>query len=169
MRLPCHATRTRFKYPPYQTTEDQENDPESLLFYGGLIRSRPRAWIKGWVMAGANGDPGDKPKLRDDLRQRYFRHLLSETYLVAAKTADKLRYLEPAQSLLAISLRFLFLRLLFLAPIDIFVPSTKPPAQPTKVTLSQESLLSALPARPAENVTPGGKNAPSEGTEVRHP
>ena len=84
---------------------------------------------------GRDRDLGDKPTLRDDLRQRYFRHLVSETYLVAAKTADKLRYLEPAQSLLAISLRVLFLWLLLLAPVSILVPLTKPPAQPTKVTL----------------------------------
>jgi hypothetical protein len=169
-----HATRTRFKYPPYQTTEEQEKDPESLLFYGGLIRSRPRAWIKGWVTAGADRDPGDKPTLRDDLRQRYFRHLVSETYLVAAKTADKLRYLEPAQSLLAISLRFLFLWLLLLAPVSILVPSTKPPAQPTKVTLvlappPSPSASPALPPGPAENGTPPVVTAPSSGTKGQRP
>ena len=169
-----HATRTRFKYPPYQTTEEEEKDPESLLFFGGLIRSRPRAWIKGWVTAGANGDPGDKPTLRDDLRQRYFRHLVSETYLVAAKTADKLRYLEPAQSLLAISLRCLFLWLLLLAPISIFVTVTKPPAQSSKVTLvpALAPLPPPLPAQsagPAENVTPSVVNAPSNGAKGQHP
>ena len=164
-----HATRTRFKYPPYQTTEEQEKDPESLLFYAGLIRSRPRAWIKGWVMAGAHCDPGEKPRLRDDLRQRYFQHLVSETYLVAAKTADKLRYLEPAQSLLAISLRFLFLWLILLAPISILVPSTKPPAQPAKVTLVPAPPSSAVSAGPADNVTPRVVNPPSNGTKGQRP
>ena len=161
-----HGTRTRFKYPPYQTTEEQEKDPESLLFYGGVIRSRPRAWIKGWVIAGADGDPEGKPMLRDDLRQRYFRHLVSETYLVAAKTADKLRFLEPAQSLLAISLRCLFVWILLLAPIGIFVSPTKSPAQATKVILvpAPSSLptapLTIVPtenaARPVAKATPNG-------------
>jgi hypothetical protein len=171
-----HATRTRFKYPPYQTTEEQEKDPESLLFYGGLIRSRPRAWIRGWVTAGTQRDPGEKPTLRDDLRQRYFQHLVSETYLVAAKTADKLRYLEPAQSLLAISLRFLFLWLVLLAPISILVPSTKPPAQPAKVTLvpapsPSPPPSSAAPAGPADNVTPRVVTPPppSNGTKGQRP
>jgi hypothetical protein len=148
-----HATRTRFKYPPYQTIEEQERDPESLLFYGGLIRSRPRAWMRGWVTAGANGDAEDKLALRGDLQQRYFRHLVSETYLVAAKTADKLRYLEPPQSLLAISLRCLFLWLLLLASISMLIPPTKRSAQqPIQVTvvpglLQSSSPVSALSAK----------------------
>ena len=180
-----HATRTRFKYPPYQTTEEQEKDPASLLFYGGLIRSRPRAWMKGWVTAGGDGDPEDKPTLRGDLRQRYLQHLVSETYLVAAKTADKLRYLEPAQSLLAISLRCLFLWILLLAPISILVPSTKPPAQPIPPTIvpAAASLApmiranfsspptqstSALPAGPGESITPPVATAPSDSTRGQH-
>jgi predicted component of type VI protein secretion system len=163
-----HATRTRFKYPPYQTTEDQENDPESLLFYGGLIRSRPSAWIKGWVTARADGDPGDRPALRDDLQQRYLRHLVSETYLVAAKTADKLRYLEAAQSLLAIALEFLFFWLVLLALISTVVPSTKPPAHPVQMPLgpapSSSQLPSpALPGAPVGNVTPSVATAPPTG------
>lgn len=130
-----HATRTRFKYPPFQTTEEQERDPKSLLFYGGLIRSRPRAWVSGWVASGGDGDLGDQPAIRDDLPQRYLQHLVSETYLVAAKTADKLRLLEPAQSLLAISLRCLFAWLLILALVGTLVPSTKPTPKPVEVTL----------------------------------
>src|SRR5262249_28310903 len=53
-----HAIRTRFKYPPYQTNQEQDQDPESLLFYGGLIRSRPRAWINGLVRAHEDGASG---------------------------------------------------------------------------------------------------------------
>jgi hypothetical protein len=167
-----HATRTRFKYPVYQTSEEQEKDPESLLFYGGIIRSRPGAWIRGWVMAGTNSDPEDKPTLRDDLQQRYFQHLVSETYLVAAKTADKLRYLEPAQSLLAISLRCLFLWLLLLASVSILVPSTKRPAQqPAQVTVVPRPLKSYSPAAsvPAKNLTLPVATAPLLGAREEHP
>jgi len=129
-----HAIRTRFKYPSTQNTDDQEKDPRSLLFYQPLIRSRPWAWINGWVTVGVDGDAREKTALRDDLRQRYFRNVVSETYLVAAKTADKVRYLEPAQGLLASSLRCLFLWLLLLGAISILVPSTKAPARPVEVT-----------------------------------
>ena len=155
-----HATRTRFKYPPPKNSRSGER-PTITPLLCPLIRSRPRAWIKGWVTAGADGDPGDKPTIREDLQQRYLRHLVSETYLVAAKTADKLRYLEPAQSLLATSLRFLFLWILLLAPIVMFVPSTKLPAQPIKVTL----VPSPPSPRPAENATPPVGNSPSTGTK----
>lgn len=167
-----HATRTRFKYPPYQTTEEQERDPESLLFYGGLIRSRPCAWMRGWVTAGANGDAGDKPTLRGDLQQRYFRHLVSETYLVAAKTADKLRYLEPAQSLLAISLRCLFLWILLFASVSILVPSTKRPAhQPIQVTVVPGLLQSSSPvaAVQAKKLALPVVGEPSTNVRGQHP
>jgi hypothetical protein len=153
-----HATRTRFKYPKDQTTEDQEDDPKSLLFYGGLIRSRPRAWMKGWVSGGSGFEAGDHAEIRQDLQQRYFQHLVQETYLVAAKTADKLRILEPAQSLLAASLRCLFAWLLVLALVGILVPSTKPVSKPLEVNLIQPSLPS--------NASPNGSlpaTAPATG------
>jgi hypothetical protein len=153
-----YATRTRFKYPPYQTTAEQDKDPESLLFYGGLIRSRPRAWIKGWVVGGAADDPGDRPTIRDDLKQRYLQHLVGEAYLVAAKTADKLRYLEPGQNLLAISLRCLLVWLVLLVAIAAFVPSTKPPSQPIQATL----VTSQSPAPPA--VSPTQTTVPTKGS-----
>ncbi len=166
-----HATRTRFKYPEAQKTEDQEKDPRSLLFYQALIRSRPRAWIDGWVTGGANGDSGDKPTLRDDLRQRYLSHLIRETYLIAAKTADKLRYLEPAQSLLANSLRCLFVWLAVLALISIFVPSTKPPVKPVQAVLVPGLLQSSSPAAsvPAKNLTSPAVAAPATAVGEEHP
>lgn len=183
-----HAIRTRFKYPPTQNTEDQEKDPRSLLFYAPLIRSRPRAWINGWVTAGADGDFGERPMLRDDLQQRYFRDLVSETYLVAAKTADKVRYLQPAQSLLAASLRCLFFWLLFLAPTSIFAPSTKALIKPIEVTLVSASSpspqspamspagqvpspqpLSAPSTEPAKNGMPPSVAAPAHGSKDPHP
>lgn len=167
-----HATRTRFKYPPYQTTEEQERDPESMLFYGGLIRSRPSAWMRGWVTAAPDGDADNKPTLRSDLQQRYFRHLVSETYLVAAKTADKLRYLEPAQSLLAISLRCLFLWLLLLASVSILIPATKRQTQqPIQVTVVPGLLQSSSPvaAVPAKNLALPIVGEPSANMRGQHP
>jgi hypothetical protein len=104
-----HATRTRFKYPPFHTAERQDKDPNSLEFYSALIAVRPRAWMNAWVKEPLAADGTKKIVVRPDLRSRYLHNLISETYLVAAKTADKLRYLEPGQSLLAGSLRCLFL------------------------------------------------------------
>lgn len=170
-----YATRSRFKYPPYQTTEEQDKDPESLLFFGGLIRSRPRAWIKGWVARGADDDLGDNATIRDDLKQRYFQHLVGETYLVAAKTADKLRYLEPAQNILAISLRCLFVWLILLMVIAAFVPSTKPRSQPIQAALvtqatgpTKGSAVPTLAPKPADDAGQPVAVPASKGTKEQH-
>ena len=135
-----HATRTRFKYVKDETISKQEKDPKSLLFYSALIRVRPRAWANAWVAPKTTlaGDP--VPFLRADLQQRYLQNLVGETYLVAAKTADKLRYLDPAQRLLAYSLRCLFVWLILLGAINVTLPSTKLPTTPpeSKPTASSE-------------------------------
>lgn len=157
-----HAIRTRFKYPPTQNTDDQDKDPRSLLFYAPMIRSRPRSWIGGWVTANAAGNASYRPALRDDLRQRYLQHLVSETYLVAAKTADKLRYLEPAQSLLAYSLRCLFIWLLLLASLSIFAP--KAPTTPIEVKLVSQA-LPMPPVSQAPLPSPQPPSAPNAGAQ----
>lgn len=128
-----HATRTRFKYPPFETASKQEEDPKSLVFYSALVRVRPRAWANAWVATGVAEADHLAPALRADLFQRYFQNLVGETYLVAAKTADKLRYLQPAQSLLAISLRCLFVWLILLAVLSVAIPPTKSAAAPRDV------------------------------------
>jgi hypothetical protein len=130
-----HATRTRFKYPPFETASKQEEDPKSLVFYSALVRVRPRAWANAWVATGVAGVDHLTPALRADLFQRYFQNLVGETYLVAAKTADKLRYLQPAQSLLAISLRCLLVWLILLAVLSVAIPPTKPAAAPREINL----------------------------------
>ncbi len=130
-----HATRTRFKYPSTPTAQKQEGDPKSLEFYSALIGVRPRAWMNAWVTTTTDDKGVSQSVLRTDLKSRYFHDLVSETYLIAAKTADKLRYLEPGQLLLAASLRFLFVWLLLAGAATIFVPTTHAPTPPTHVRL----------------------------------
>ena len=126
-----HATRTRFKYPEEESITSQEKDPRSHLFFSVLLRVRPRAWARSFV----KDVEGATATIRSDLRQRYLQNLVTETYLVAAKTADKLRYLQPAQSLLATSLRCLFAWLILLGVIGASVSSIKPPVAPVEVRL----------------------------------
>jgi hypothetical protein len=165
-----HATQTRFKYGQDRTSMELEEDPKSLLFFLGLVWSRPRAWVKGWVSFNDTDSLKLAPILRRDLEQRYFENLVSETYLVAAKAADKVRYLEPAQSLLGWSLRVLFGWLLLLAIIAVFITPTKqqPPNPVVAVTVTvspsvAQTVPSQLP-KPASaapqlvgNVHPSGK------------
>ena len=71
--------------------------------------------------------------LRPDLKIEYLKNYVAEAYLIAAKTADKLRYLQPAQSLLAWSLRCLLIYIVLLAYTQWTTPPTKAPPPTNKV------------------------------------
>jgi hypothetical protein len=134
-----HATRTRFKYRLSDEKQRQgekiagDNGPNSRLFYTAILRARPRAWANAFVTTQTTGDESSivvNPKLA----QLYFRDLVGETYLVAAKTADKIRFLVEAQRLFAWALLFL-LCWLFLFFVANFLPGTNPGPKPTQVRL----------------------------------
>lgn len=144
-----HATRTRFKYDeeevverPTERTEaankgKADDEPHSRLFYTGMLRARPRAWAKSFVESQRTGDK-DSLIVSSKLPQFYFRDLVGEAYLVAAKTADKIRFLIEAQRLFAWALVFLLIWL-FMFFVVSFVPSTKPGQEPTLVRLEPGS------------------------------
>lgn len=127
-----HATRTRFKYPAEATANSQSGPARSFLFFREMIGVTPAGWANSFV----EGE-GKSARIRGDLKLSYFKNYVCEAYLVAAKTADKLRYLEPAQALLGWALRFLLFYVLFLTIVLVIVPSTKAPAEPSKVSLAQ--------------------------------
>jgi hypothetical protein len=156
-----HATRTRFKYPSFDTAHRQELDPISLEFYSGLISVRPRAWLNAWVVDEPTSYGFSKLKIRKDLKARYLHNLVSETYLVAAKTADKLRYLQPGQSILAWSLRCLFVWLILGGLVSVNVPAIKRPLAPMAVRIIGPVSLQAQagPAGAATAPVSGGLEA----------
>lgn len=123
-----HATRTRFKYPVQAAVEKLDGPTRSFLFFREIIGVTPEGWARSFCDTQAG-----KGHELEHLRLAYLRNYVTETYLVAAKTADKLRYLQPAQSLLAWALRFLLLFLCILAAIQLSIPAV--PGTPTKVTL----------------------------------
>lgn len=137
-----HATRTRFNYPKY-TKVQATAPPKSLLFFAGIIRARPSTWMDAWVEDDSTKSLSGGVKVHPNLKREYYRSLVLETYLVAAKTADKLRYLQPAQQLLAVSLRILLVWLLLLMVTTAFVASTKAVAKPTEVKLVEPIALPA--------------------------
>ena len=94
-----------------------------------MVGVTPTAWANSFVTPpkGATG----KALLRPDLRVEYLKNYVNEAYLIAAKTADKLRFLEPAQSLLAWALRCL---LVFVVLFTIVNANWQgPPTKPTQV------------------------------------
>ncbi|RWO76065.1 MAG: hypothetical protein EOS18_26840 [Mesorhizobium sp.] len=118
-----HATRTRFKFPTTDPNNLQRElaEPKSHLFFPAIIAVRPSAWAASFVTAAPTSD---SVHLRPDLSIRYLRNYLGESYLVAAKVADKVRYLEPAQNTLAFGLRCLLVWLALLGLVNILVGPT---------------------------------------------
>ncbi|USU10680.1 hypothetical protein NF701_08785 [Sphingomonadaceae bacterium OTU29THOMA1] len=125
-----HATRTRFKYP-ISPKANQEGTALSFLFHGGIVGVSPTGWAESFVK-----DQGGAVAFRH-LKLEYLRNHVGEAYLVAAKTADKLRFLQPAQSMLSWALRFLFLFAVLYAATILAVSPTKPTPKPTTVLLDQ--------------------------------
>ncbi|WP_162917606.1 hypothetical protein [Dongia deserti] len=109
-----HATRTQFRYP--DTTAGARERTNSYLFYKSIIEVAPEAWARSFV--DANGE-----QVAPDLQLRYLRNYIVESYLVAAKVAEKLRYLQPAQMILSWSIRVLLLWLISLGATIALVPA----------------------------------------------
>ena len=128
MLITFHATRTQFKYPESATVERQDEPTRSFLFFREMVGVTPAAWANSFITPPATASA--KPSLRPDLRVEYLKNYVGEAYLIAAKAADKLRYLEPAQSLLAWALRCLLGFILLYVIISVVVPAA--PSKPTQ-------------------------------------
>lgn len=116
-----HATRTSFKFPSPdpEKPERELRLPKSQIFFTGMIAVRPSAWAHSY----ADTSPGSpKATLRGDIAAAYFRNYVAESYLVAAKVADKVRYLEPAHDILSFGLRCLLVWLLLTAAVFVIDP-----------------------------------------------
>lgn len=144
-----HATRTRFKYPKEAIAEKQSGPSKSMLFFREIIGVSPQGWANSFITTEDKPGVGDQPsisaKLKDDLKTTYLRNYVIEAYLVAAKTADKLRYLEPAQSLLAYALRFLLgFVILFGVATCLFEPTR---SAPRPVAVDLQPIARPVPVR----------------------
>jgi hypothetical protein len=89
-----HAMSTRFVWPGGRNLADLD-EVRSFLFFQQIIRTKPEAW--GNAFAGS----------KTNLLRGYYKHYVAEAYLVAAKVADKVRYLDPGQRLLLSGIRVL--------------------------------------------------------------
>lgn len=121
-------------YPRNATVTSQGGPTRSFLFFREMIGVTPASWANSFVEG-----QGKDAKIKSDLKLAYLKNYVCEAYLVAAKTADKLRYLEPAQVFLGWALRFLLIYVLLLAVVSTVLPYTKRAAAPMKVELVQPS------------------------------
>lgn len=89
----------------------------SYLFYKSILRTTPEGWANSFV---------EKTALENDknvLTVKYYKNYITESYLVAMKCGDKLRYLQPAQKLLLWAIRLLIIWLLCFFGTVALVPS----------------------------------------------
>lgn len=88
----------------------------SYLFYKSILRTTPEGWAASFV---TKTTPGNK----NSLTLKYYKNYITESYLVAMKCGDKLRYLQPAQKLLQCAIRLLILWLVCFFAVIALVPS----------------------------------------------
>ena len=123
-----HATRTRFKYP-VPSVDRQSRQTRSYLFFKEIIGVTPEGWAGSFVTVSDSGGKRTA-KLNPNLRIEYLKNYVSEAYLIAAKTADKLRFLEPAQSLLSLAQIFLMIYVIIFAFVSTYLPPQMLATQP---------------------------------------
>lgn len=160
-----HASRTRFKYPFEATVDSQSGRARSFLFFREIIGVTPEGWANSFVNVGESTGTMTV-EINPMLKVEYLKNYVSEAYLVAAKTAEKLRYLQPAQSLLSYALRCLIVYVMLLGYVLTCVEPTKPTPQPTEVEMIGGTLhVDALIERsqtPTQQPTPTNKTDPEQ-------
>jgi hypothetical protein len=142
-----HATQTRFVWSEINSDPDdkvkikdkpgeiekngvhknleKKNEPDeaifeealSYLFYKSILRTTPEGWAASFVTKTKSG--GNK----NSLTLKYYKNYITESYLVALKCGDKLRYLQPAQKLLQCGIRLLIFWLVCFFVVIALVPS----------------------------------------------
>lgn len=128
----------------------ERDSVRSRLFFRSIVETRPDTWAKSFLCttASASSEAGL------DVLNEYYRNYVSETYLVAAKVAEKLLYLEPAQIILRSSMLVLMAwGLLFGAAMEFSEPRGK------------DFEVVSHPAR-AQSLLPNPTGASSNGAEA---
>jgi hypothetical protein len=143
-----HAIRARFRYP---RAAAKDRPPASMLFWMGISRTQPNRWAKAFV------DPADATKVAPELRTEYLRNYIVETYLIAAKVADKVRFLEPAQRIQSWAITALFSWIIITAGVFAFVHPVKKESNPV---IRIETPISSVCITGGNNVSTAANGQP---------
>lgn len=123
---------------------------KSLLFFQPIVATTPEAWAEAFTVD------------RDKLLREYYKNYVTEAYLVAAKAADKIRYLDPAQRFLYLGIRFLLLCFLSVIFTFALVSPAKEKTKSTQASLGVERVPPASAAPPTGSAVPSSVIRPSE-------
>ena len=137
-----HATRTLFKYPKPHALEQigSGNRTRSYLFVKGIVDTTPTLWAASFIRSDEfvrDGVKEEATHIDPALQLSYFKNYVSESYLVACKVADKIRYLQPGQTILLISIRALLLWVVFMGATWVFVNPVQPASLPTQPNIAK--------------------------------
>ncbi|MGO7042188.1 hypothetical protein ACCS60_27955 [Rhizobium acaciae] len=143
-----HAIRARFRYP---RAAAKDRPPASMLFWMGISRTQPNRWAKAFI------DPADPKKVAAELRIEYLRNYIVEAYLIAAKVADKVRFLEPAQRIQSWAIKALFFWIIVTASVFAFVPPVKKESNPV---IRIETPISSVCITGGNNVSTAANGQP---------
>lgn len=113
-----YAMQTRFA-----TTKEADvviNKMKSFFFFKQITTTEPAAWAQSFLVT---------PR---DLVTLSIKHYVVETYLIAFKASDKVRYLHPAQRLLQNSIKVLIAWVFILVVASYTVPMQANSQSPAK-------------------------------------
>lgn len=140
-----HAIRSRFRYP----TKTRAEEPGSLVFWMPISWTEPKNWAHAFIDTDC--------KITPDIKVKYLRNYIVETYLVAVKVADKVRVLEPAQRLQSSAIKALILWIVVTAPVFAFVPPAK---KESNSVIRIETPISAVCVTGGSNVSTAANGQP---------
>jgi hypothetical protein len=177
-----HATRTRFVWPALEKSGAAPRAyPRSFLFYSGIVEMRPAAWARSFSLAetetSAKAESG-KVVINRSLNLDYVKNQIAESYLVAVKTADKLRYLEPAQNILAFAVKILAVWIVLIGCTMVMERPVAPSDAAQKdsgassTVISDPNAVQRIPTEPAQTGNSSGSSGerapPDDASMPRH-
>jgi hypothetical protein len=146
-----YAMQTRFVFK--EDSDTASDKLKSLLFFKYIAITKPEAWGAEFLHS---------PKY---LLTLYVKHYVIETYLIATKTSDKVRYIQPAQDILQLAIKVLIVWIIALIIAAGMVPRVRQQNSSSKesVNVTSPKAVSANPA--AEPAPQKAEKAPSHDKE----
>lgn len=117
------ATQSRFRFPKSLANTSNGKGParpKSRTFFVGMLSVSPADWAASFL------DRDNSSALEPALSLDYLKNYISESYLIAGKVADKLRFLMPAQWFQQMAIRILLVWVMIFVAAVVITPHSSP-------------------------------------------